>query len=127
MGTKAFITLKDWLEGRAQAIRTLESKAEKVLHDDQDQNKYRQIMLEKATLLANLAEEAAPLVSHLPEHERGTVSDRLSRFSQSASVAKRIGSVFYMSALLYPEDHKPGEKNDLETFIDSVKVLAEGE
>ncbi|MFV0349386.1 MAG: hypothetical protein ACK5JO_12425 [Halodesulfovibrio sp.] len=127
MGSKAFTTLSDWLEGRAKAVRTLESKAEKVLHDEQDQNRYRQIMLEKANLLTNLAEEAAPLVAMLPENARGTVSDTLSRFSHSASVAKRIGSVFYMSALLYPEDHAPGDKNDLEAFIDTVKVMGTGE
>ena len=28
-----------------------------------------------------------------------------------------IGSVFYMSALLYPDDHKPGEPNALESWL----------
>jgi hypothetical protein len=32
--------------------------------------------------------------------------------------------VFYMSALLYPDDYREGEPNDLETFVDSVRKHA---
>jgi len=51
------------------------------------------------------------------------ISTRLEQFSMSAGAALRIGSVFFMTALLYPEDHKPGEPNDLETYISELRQL----
>jgi hypothetical protein len=45
----------------------------------------------------------------------------MERFSMSASTALRIGSVFFMTALLYPEDHKPGDPNDLEVYIGELR------
>ncbi len=120
-GTKASQAFITWLESKAKAVKDLETKAAKALHEKQDQARYKHLMLEKTTLLAQLAEEAAPLVAQLPEPERGPISDRLSRFSNSASTAKRIGSVFYMSALLYPDDHVAGQMNDLEAFIASLR------
>lgn len=44
----------------------------------------------------------------------------------SASTALRIGSVFFMTALLYPEDYKPGDLNDLEAYIEELRVRADG-
>ena len=38
-------------------------------------------------------------------------------FSFSAGKALDLNSVFYMSALLYPEDYADGDTNDLENFI----------
>lgn len=114
--------LLEWLDAKALAVRILEEKAEAALHDHNDQARYRQLMLEKATILSNLADEGTPLVALLPESHRGTISERLARFSQSATMAKRVGSVFYMSALLYPEDHRKGDPNDLEAFIGTLRA-----
>ncbi len=114
-----------WLEDRSEAVRTLETQANSALHEDGDQIRYKQLMQEKASLLARLADDAAPSVALLPEHLRGTVSETLGRFSRSAAVAKQIGSVFYMSALLYPEDHAPGGKNDLDAFVDALRSASE--
>lgn len=125
MGKNPFPPLTEWLETKAAKIAMLEEKARISLHEEQDQARYKQIMLEKANLLATLADEAAPLTSLLPQPARNMVEEGLARFSHSAMVAKRVGSVFYMSALLYPEDHRPGEKNDLEIFMDSVRQAAE--
>ena len=72
---------------------------------------------EKARLLASLEEEGETYLEGLPEPLQDQAGHRLHRFSASARNALRIGSIFYMSALLYPEDHKPGQPDDLQVFI----------
>ena len=69
-------------------------------------------MREQAELLAALADDA----DALPGDVDDAVADRLARFSASAAASLQVGSVFFMSALLYPEDHAPGAPNDLEAF-----------
>ena len=68
-------------------------------------------------LLASLEEEGEAYLEELPEQLQDQAGHRLHRFSASARNALRIGSIFYMSALLYPEDHKPGQPDDLQVFI----------
>lgn len=125
MKQNTFTTFIEWLDNKANTVRALESKANSALHDKQDQTRYKHLMLEKATLLSTLADEAEPKITSLPEEKQTMISDQLGRFSQSAAVAKRIGSVFYMSALLYPEDYKPDQKNDLEAFVDTLRAMAQ--
>ena len=66
----------------------------------------------------------APLLAALPAdmdaQERERLHHRLRAFSASANNALRLGSLFYMSALLYPEDHKPGQPDDMQVFIASL-------
>ena len=50
--------------------------------------------------------------------------ERLNGFSLNASNSLRIGSVFYMSALLYPDEHKPGAPNNLEFLPAEVRGWA---
>lgn len=107
------------LEGRAQEIRAFEERADRVIQGQGDQEGYERIMREKATLLAGLYEETRALAQGLDE----MVGARLERFSQSAIASLKVGSVFFMSALLYPEDHKPGDPNDLEAFIETLKGM----
>ena len=78
---------------------------------------YTARMQEKARLLASLEEEGETYLEGLPEPLQDQAGHRLHRFSASARNALRIGSIFYMSALLYPEDHKPGQPDDLQVFI----------
>lgn len=113
--------LIDWLEQRAARVRELESRAREVIETRRDQKGYEALMREKAQLLAGLAEEAGALPDGAGESEAARVRKRLARFSRSASTALEIGSVFFMSALLYPEDHVPGQPNDLDTFIASLR------
>ena len=61
--------------------------------------------------------DPAGYLEELPEQLQDQAGHRLHRFSASARNALRIGSIFYMSALLYPEDHKPGQPDDLQVFI----------
>lgn len=81
-------------------------------------------MHRKAQLLADLKNCTAPLLAALPDsvpaQERERLRHRLHCFSASATNALRLDSLFYMSALLYPEDHQPGQPDDLLTFIHSL-------
>ncbi|WP_147821193.1 hypothetical protein [Salidesulfovibrio onnuriiensis] len=107
------------LEKRAQQIRSLEERADKVIQEQGDQEGYERIMREKATLLAELYEDTRALSHGFDD----MVDARLERFSQSAFSSLKVGSVFFMSALLYPEDHKPGDLNDLERFIETLRGM----
>ena len=121
MDKKAMNTLIAWLEQKAESIHRIESKAHTALHETGDSQIYRQLMEEKATLLATLAEESSPLTEKVKPPKQGVIKETLSRFSSSASSALKIGSVFYMSALLYPEEHESGTPNDLEEFISKLR------
>jgi len=48
------------------------------------------------------------------------IREGLKRFADSADNALSLDSVFYMSALLYPEDYHEGEANDLELFAEEL-------
>lgn len=117
--------LTDQLRNVAQDIRTLENEAQALLHEKNDPQGYRGKMVEKATLLAELADQTAKLLAALPPELAKPLRERIERFSRSAATALDIGSVFFMSALLYPEEHKPGEPNDLETFLESIPASAQ--
>lgn len=116
--------LVEMLRTVAQEVRTLESEAETLLHGDNDPQGYRRKMVEKASLLAGLAEQARRPLAAMPPAQSKPLRERIERFSRSAGSALDLGSVFYMSALLYPEDYKPGDPNDLETFIETILAEA---
>ncbi len=115
--------LATFLEDKAQYIRSLETSAHTALHEAKDHARYRELLLQKATLLQMLAQDAEVHVAALPEVIAQAVRERLERFVLSASNALRIDSIFYMSALLYRENHKEGEKNDLECYADEVRHI----
>ena len=120
MPTPPLAALRQWLEQRHAAVMAAEGRALACL-DRGDLPGHADGMHEKARLLAALREESAPLLAALPPDmdaaERERLSHRLHCFSASAHNALRLDSLFYMSALLYPEDHKPGQPDDLQAFI----------
>lgn len=113
--------LGQWLDEMAAAVRDIEREAEQALHRNEDQDAYRDLMRRKAQLLASLPDRARDLLPQFEGQERDAIEDRLSRFASGASNALRIDSVFYMSALLYPENHTAGQPNDLEAFAAAVR------
>lgn len=119
-----YILLAQWLEKEAAEIRSIESEAHEALHDRNDDSAYRDLMRSKAMKLASLAEQSRDIVGAAENHGLRPVMERIDRFSQSAAQSLEVGSVFFMSALLYPEEHKEGEPNDLDDFIDELKSLA---
>ncbi|WP_320008934.1 hypothetical protein [Maridesulfovibrio sp.] len=116
--------LADWLEKEAADIRTIEREAYVALHEQNDDSAYRDLMRSKALKLASLAEQGDNIVDVKDRPDLRSAMNRISRFSQSAAQSLEVGSVFFMSALLYPEEHKDGEANDLENFIAELKSLA---
>ena len=107
-----------WLRERAAAVRKIESDAQAALYDRHDETAYRGLMKEKALLLSTIADDAAACFASAGEEAcQALARDRLVRFAAGAKNALRIGSVFYMSALLYPDEHLPGEPNNLERLI----------
>lgn len=110
---KAFVL---WLDERCVFLRHLEAEAKKILLQNGDEERYRQLMQQKALFLSALIDEAVDLLQALPADKRQRVKERFGAFHRNAENALGLNSVFYMSALLYPDDHKEGELNDLELF-----------
>ncbi len=125
MTTTPTAALADFLDDKARQVRAIEAEAEAIIHGagDQpgDQAGYQAKMRRKAELLAALADEAEALAEALPVPLAEAAAETLGGFSANAANSLRIGSVFYMSALLYPDDHKPGEPNNLERFAAEVR------
>jgi hypothetical protein len=110
-----------WLEDRARDVRRMEEQARLELGQNNVRN-YRDGMRRKAELLAGLPKASIPLLGGLPEDAVQAIQEGLWRFASSASSALSLNSVFYMSALLYPEDYSEGEPNDLELFLEELRA-----
>ena len=110
-----------FLEERAARVRTLEAEAAKALEGPEGQTGFERHMRAKAELLAALSQDGKPLLAEMPEAQASPLARKLKVFSAGASNSLRIGSVFYMSALLYPDEHRPGEPNNLEVFISELR------
>ncbi|CCO24994.1 hypothetical protein [Maridesulfovibrio hydrothermalis] len=123
MSKNPYEILADWLDVQAQEIRVIEKKAYAALHDDNDEGLYRDFMRSKALRLAALAEDATEFAAALDRRDEESVMERINRFSLSASKSLEFGSVFFMSALLYPDDYNEGDDNDLEIFAATVRDL----
>lgn len=107
----------NFLREQVRHLAEIEALAHKLLHEAGDDAGYRKAMQEKASWLANLATNARPYLEALPLEAQPMLEHRLHMFAQSAQRSLDIGSVFYMSALLYPEDHQPGQPNTLELWL----------
>ena len=115
--------LIEFLEQAGAEVRRLEAEGDAVIQTE-GQAAFQVRLEKKAQLLASLAEKAAPMTAEIGGKLGRRIDDRLMRFSTSAATALRIGSVFFMTALLYPEGHRPGDPNDLEVFIGELKEEA---
>lgn len=104
-----------FLEQAVATVRDLEDRANEAVAGPDGQQKYAALMRQKATFLASLADEAEEF-----EDTHPAIFARLERFSASANSSLSVGSVFFMSALLYPEDHQPGQENDLEALLREI-------
>lgn len=110
----------EWLEKRHATVMDYE-KAALALMQAGDLDGYRKNMRQKAESLANMASEARPVLAPLTPGESREIESGLEAFSNSAATSLEIDSVFYMSALLYPDDHKKGEPDNLELFIRKLR------
>lgn len=101
-------------------IGKLENQASGALAEGYELDAYKDLMQQKANLLYKLPDNVQSMVDGLDNHTRKYVIDKLGGFSHGAGKALSLDSVFYMSALLYPENYVDGDKNDLENFIDCL-------
>lgn len=109
------------LESIARRVRELEAEAAKALHDLDDAATYRRKLEEKTWLLLELPETLEPLLAGIERKKAENLRGKLRNFARRAEPALNLGSPFYMSALLYPEDYRDGAQNDLELFIDQLR------
>lgn len=110
----------NWLQGTADQIRMLESQAVKLLSQN-DAEGYNAKMKEKAELLSGLFAQAQLKFRGINTPLAQRVLSTIEGFSDNAARSLKIGSVFYMSALLYPEDYVDGQPNNLELLIAEIK------
>lgn len=121
MKTGEIRKLAAFLRKRHDSAMACEKRALSAL-SDKDIETYNAEMRGKAEILAALRRDSQPCLARLPEgKERMDLEHRLDSFSASAANALAIGSVFYMSALLYNDDHKKGEQDNLELFIEDIE------
>ena len=110
------------LEAARAEVARLERRASLCLASTPvDRAGHRGALVRKATLLAGLGHELAPFLENLPAGIRRLAGACLGGFAYEAEKALRLASVFYLSALLYPPDHQPGEPNDLDVLIDELR------
>jgi hypothetical protein len=109
------------LQNEAVQIRTLEAEAREALFTQDDKEIYTRKLKEKTMKLMELPDTLEPLLENLDAGARNEIQSGLENFSGRAGRAWGLSSLFYMSALLYPDDYVGGDKNDLERFIDRLK------
>ena len=119
---QALANLIKWLRNRHAEVMAAESQALARI-DAGDTPGHNAHMRLKAELLASMAEDAKPLLEPLPGEARFNYALALEGFSASARMSLRLNSVFYMSALLYPDDHKPGQPDNLTLCVDRMEKL----
>ena len=109
-----------WLRERHGAVMAAEKAALACL-DHGDIAGHSDKMHEKARLLESMCEDARPVLAPLAGPLRAQIALGLDRFSGSAHMGLKLNSLFYMSALLYRDDHKPGEPDNLQLFIERLE------
>lgn len=112
--------LTQWLRQRHTQVMQAQAQALQYL-DAGDTPGHNAAMRQKAELLASLADDAKPMLEFLPGELRFNVAMALENFSASARTALRLGSIFYMGALLYPDDHRTGEPDNLTLCIERME------
>ena len=114
-----------WLSERSAFLHGLEKMAERALQKDKDTHQYHALMRQKAAFLVELPAEATKRASGLPEDIASLALSSLEQFAQNASRALELDSVFYMYALLYPDNHVKGQPNNLDLLAARIAALAE--
>lgn len=117
---KILASLVEWLRKRHDDIMAVEKNAILAL-DQGDTPCHNQNMQEKAKMLASLFDDSRPFLEGLPGELRFNIALALESFAGSARTALHLESVFYMSALLYPDTYKEGEADNLKLCIDKIE------
>ena len=105
----------------AATVRRLEDEARHALYDQEDEARYRALMRDKALALLEFPDTIEADLARLPGAWAAAIRHQVGAFAYGAEKALRLDSIFYMAALLYPEDYQEGEYNDLEVFLDRLQ------
>lgn len=111
-----------WLWAEHARIMDAEREALERL-EQRDIEGYRQGLRQKAQLVAGLAGKAEADLERfdgLTKEQKTGIILALEPFSASAETGIALDSPFYMSALLYPDDHRPGEPDNLRLCIERL-------
>lgn len=112
-----------YLEQVGHQINTFEKNAKKALENN-NSVEYKDIMRKKAELLASLAVQIVSYdFSGLPDAVKARINEQIAAFSASAKNSLELNSSWYMSALLFAEDHKEGAPNNFDVFLSELKGL----
>ena len=122
MSTPALSALIQLLRNTGASIRSIEAKAEAALQA-QNSTTFRDLMEDKASILAELADNAGPLGQALAPEESVMAMNAIKQFSSAAEAALGLGSHFYMFALLYPDNHVKGTPNNLDLLIERLSAM----
>ena len=113
-----------WLEGANRDVLDKEAEAKACLAKADYADAYKDLMVAKAELVRQLPQAFQQEFPGKDPAVRAVwveIVERLRDFAASAENSLAIGSPFYMSALLYPDEHQPGEPNNLELLIAEMK------
>jgi hypothetical protein len=105
----------------AAEIRALEAQARDALYKHDDLKTHRKRMEEKAVLLMELHDRTWGLMDGMKADVRNEILMAIEGFAFRGEQATETASLFYMTALLYPEDYEEGDKNDLEKYIEDLQ------
>lgn len=109
------------LQKAADDIRRVEAEARSALFERDDAHGHRTKLEEKTMILIDLHETVEPFLDGMSKQAREEIEKGVKDFAGRATQAWEISSIFYMSALLYPDEYKEGDKNDLEQFIAALR------
>uniref|UniRef100_I2Q3W9 Uncharacterized protein n=1 Tax=Desulfovibrio sp. U5L TaxID=596152 RepID=I2Q3W9_9BACT len=119
----------DIVAAAARHIRELEAEALRVLHGAGDTAAHRAGLTRKCLVLEALPEDAAGALKDasgasgpVDAADVAAFATGLESFAHRAGQALSLESVFFMGALLYPEDYQEGQPNDLERFLDRFEA-----
>ena len=106
----------------AGEVRRLEAEASRALHEEGDTAAHRARLTEKCLALEALPEETAEALKDSDADGAAAFDAGLEDFARRAGMALSLESIFFMGALLYPEDYQDGDRNDLERFLDRFEA-----
>lgn len=113
------------LAAEADTIRNLEAEAVRAAATG-DTAAHRARLRQKTELLAALPETLAGPLRRADQATANAVMQKAEDLSRRAKQAIKVDSPFFMAQLLYSEDYRDGDPNELEAFIASLDPDASG-
>ncbi len=111
--------LVDELQRTAARAAELEEAANRALYGANDRQAHRRHLVARAELLAGLEQRVRPLLAPLPSRLASEVMAAVAEIAADAEQALAVDSVFYMAALLHPQDKDAPD--ELAALIHRVK------